>query len=139
MATARTPIDLTRVLADSIDTLDDLLVSFNGRLYVLTPYRPEGRIPPVRKRVRRGDRGGLYYTNADGQRVYLKPYQQRQCRYGELAGYYGGGICRGGRRSPAKTRYLRQLYPSHRRSPLSAAASALADQRRPYVIIDNTE
>ena len=108
-------IDLTQMISDAVDSLDDMLVRFKGKLYVLTPYKPSGKIPPVPKRVLRGEQGGLYYVTDRGTRVYLKAYQRRQCRSPNrsVAGYQGSEACRNRRvqRVPPSRVVARPFHP----------------------------
>ena len=39
----------------------------------------KGKIVPVKKNIVLGSRGGAYYVNRAGKKVYLKRYQKRQC------------------------------------------------------------
>ena len=43
-------------------------------------------LPPVTKNVQVGEKGGLYYTNRRGKRVYLKEWQRDHCKFNKLAG-----------------------------------------------------
>lgn len=103
---ART-VDLTQMLADTVDALDHVRVRVGDRLFALMPYKSAGRIPAVAKSVRRGDEGGLYYTTDRGRRIYLKDYQRRQCasRRDAVAGDRGGARspCRNRTRQPVET------------------------------------
>ena len=38
-----------------------------------------GKIVPVVKTLQIGERGGAYYVNSKGKKVYLKRYQKQQC------------------------------------------------------------
>ena len=38
----------------------------------------------VTKKIRKGPQGGLYYLNANGKKMYLKPSQKQQCYDGRL-------------------------------------------------------
>lgn len=40
----------------------------------------------TQKRLQHGENGGIYYINARGRKVYLKPSQKRDCMFGKLAG-----------------------------------------------------
>ena len=65
----------------------------SGEIVTATPaFR--GKIVPVAKKITLGGRGGAYYVNAKGKKVYLKRYQKRQCIKG--GGVEGDdlGLCR---------------------------------------------
>ena len=53
-----------------------------------------GKIVPQSKSVQTGGRGGLFYINAAGNRVYLKAYQREKCLKNTLSS--DTGACRSG-------------------------------------------
>ena len=55
------------------------------------------KLPEVDKTILQGPRGGMYYVNARGNRVYLKVHQQRMLASGQLPGCVGGECNRPGR------------------------------------------
>ena len=58
------------------------------KCYFPTP----GKIPPVGKRLFVGEKGGVYYYNHRGNKIYLKRYQKRQCTHGEYSALNREGI-----------------------------------------------
>jgi hypothetical protein len=53
-----------------------------------------GKIVQHTKSVQTGDRGGLFYINAAGNKVYLKAYQRDKCLQNTLSS--DTGVCRSG-------------------------------------------
>ena len=84
----------------------------NARVVVVTTV--DGRRVQVNKDVKVGQRGGLYYINDLGKRVYLKDYQREKCVNGKLE--YDHGVC------SSDVPPVRQ----------SQSQIAVAKQKRPY-------
>jgi hypothetical protein len=89
-------LDLTLLLGDLVDQLDQTTILIRGQAYRMVPIDSRGKILPVRKTILQGTGGGLYYVNQKGKRIYLKEYQRRQCRAAtdQVAGY-DGRFCMG--------------------------------------------
>lgn len=62
-------------------------------------------LPATYKEIRVGARGGAYYVNSRGKRVWLKRYQREQCKRGTLRGA-APGTC------PRQIREYRRHTPS---------------------------
>lgn len=56
------------------------------------------KLPVVPKPLIQGPRGGVYYVNARGRKVYLKVEQQRQLAAGDLPGCIGQECARPNRK-----------------------------------------
>ncbi len=94
-------LDLTLLLGDLTNQLDDMTFLIKGQAYRMVPIDSRGKILPVKKTILKGEKGGLYYVNTKGKQVYLKEYQRRQCRekVEQVAGY-DGRFCLGKQQVP---------------------------------------
>nr|UDO47655.1 hypothetical protein [Pandoravirus massiliensis] len=78
-----------------------------------TPW--PGTLKVVNKVVRSGPRGGPFYINANGKKVYLKEEQKAKCRDGKLLG--SGGVC------PPFTGYAPRGMPPAEKAALDVVSS----------------
>jgi len=78
----------------TLTQMSDFLEFLNtGDIVSATPAF-KGKIVPVRKNIVLGGRGGAFYLNEKGKKVYLKRYQKRQCVKGHGVQGDDAGVCR---------------------------------------------